>query len=220
MKKTNTTLQRLLLAAAIAMPFAVQAAAPDMAPAMQGDAGEQGGPGPHGGPDGARHGGPGPDGGPDGGPQGGPPPGGMEHGHFGPPPFGHGGPGAGAPFLHGLELSEAQQDKIFAINYAQQPVLRDQQKIVGKSYEALHELTSGGKYDDAKAVALIQAATQAMATITLSEVRAEQQILAVLTPEQRKQIDEHRPGPDGKPGKPGKPGERDGNGQPPAKKKK
>ncbi|MFA6071271.1 MAG: hypothetical protein WC810_22070, partial [Janthinobacterium sp.] len=51
----------------------------------------------------------------------------------GPPPgFGPGpGPGPGAqglpPFLHGVELSEAQQDKVFAATYAQAPFLREQE---------------------------------------------------------------------------------------------
>lgn len=210
MKKTSNTLQRLVLAAAIAMPFVVHAEEPAAGPAMQGDAGDQhGGPGPRGGPDGGH------EGGPQGGPQGGPPMGGMPHEHDGPPPFGPRGPGGpgGAPFMHGIELTEAQQDKIFAIHYAQEPVERDQHKIVEKSHEALHQMMESGKYDDAKAVALVQAATQAEAALMLAHLRTEQQLLAVLTPEQRKQMEEH------KPGKPGQPGGHDGKGRPPAPKK-
>lgn len=120
----------------------------------------------------------------------GPPPCAME----GPPPgFGHG-PGAGGPaapglppFLHGIDLSEAQQDKVFAATYAQAPLLREQEKIAFKAHAQLRALAGSSAYDDAKAIALSSAAAQAMAKISLLHARLEQQLLAVLTPEQRKQ---------------------------------
>ncbi|MES2256925.1 MAG: Spy/CpxP family protein refolding chaperone [Pseudomonadota bacterium] len=109
-------------------------------------------------------------------------------------PFGpHDGPGAmpgPPPFLHGLALSEAQQDKVFAILHAQAPYLREQGKALQKSQQALHAMGSAAQYDDAKAVALAQAAAQAMSNLTLQHVRSEQKLLAVLTPEQRKQFDQ------------------------------
>ncbi len=116
----------------------------------------------------------------------------------GPPPgFGHGhGPGPGAPglppFLHGIELSEAQQDKIFAATYAQAPLLREQEKIAFKAHAQLRELAASSAYDDAKAGALANTAAHAMATISLLQARLEQQLLAVLTPEQRKQAQQRR----------------------------
>ena len=124
----------------------------------------------------------------------------------GPPPgFGHGhgpGPGPGAqglpPFLHGIELSEAQQDKVFAATYAQAPLLREQEKIAFKAHAQLRELAGSSTYDDAKAGALANTAAQAMAKISLLHARLEQQLLAVLTPEQRKQAQQRRdsrPGP-------------------------
>ena len=124
----------------------------------------------------------------------------------GPPSgFGHG-PGhvpiPGAPglpsFLHGIELSEAQQDKVFAATYAQAPLLREQEKIAFKAHAQLRELAASSTYDDAKAGALANTAAQAMATISLQQARLEQQLLAVLTPEQRKQAQQRRdsrPGP-------------------------
>ncbi|MGK5026257.1 Spy/CpxP family protein refolding chaperone [Janthinobacterium sp. RB2R34] len=100
------------------------------------------------------------------------------------------GPGAGLPpFLRGVQLSEAQQDKVFAATYAQAPLLREQQKIAFKAHEQLRELASSNHYDDAKAVALANGAAQAMAKISLQHARLEQQLLAVLTPEQRQQAE-------------------------------
>ncbi|KAB8057327.1 periplasmic heavy metal sensor [Janthinobacterium sp. FT14W] len=129
----------------------------------------------------------------------GPPPRAMD----GPPPaFGHGPGGPGAqglpPFLRGIELSEAQQDKVFAATYAQAPLLREQEKIAYKAHAQLRELAASGAYDDAKASALASTAAQAMAAISLQQARLEQQLLAVLTPEQRKQAQQRRdsrPGP-------------------------
>ena len=110
------------------------------------------------------------------------------------------GPGEGLPpFLRAVELSEAQQDKVFAATYAQAPLLREQQKIAFKAHEQLRELAASSHYDDAKAAALAKGAAQAMATISLQHARLEQQLLAVLTPEQRKQVEARReedaPGP-------------------------
>ena len=113
---------------------------------------------------------------------------------------GHGGPegmlpmmGGLPPFLHGLELTEAQQDKVFTILYAEIPYLREQGKAARKAHEALRALTQSAQYDDARAAALAQAGAQAMANITLQHVRTEQKLLALLTPEQRKQLAERQP---------------------------
>ena len=109
------------------------------------------------------------------------------------------------PFLHEVALSEAQQDKVFAATHAQAPLLREQQKIAFKAHEQLRALASSNSYDDAKAAALANSAAQAMAKISLQHARLEQQLLAVLTPEQRKQVDarreEERQGPDSGPGR-------------------
>lgn len=178
-KHAKKTLQQLVLAAVVASALG----APVLAHADPVDAPDmhQDGPGPMG-----------PMGHPDG------------MGHDGPPPFFGGAEEGRLPFLHGIELNEQQEDKLFALMHAQVPVLRDQHKIVAKSHEALHALAMSGKYDDAKAVALTQAAAQAMATITLTQVRTEQQVLALLTPQQRQMVEqreqrmmagrEHKPG--------------------------
>ena len=129
------------------------------------------------------------------------------HAQHGPGPGPHmEGPGAGLPpFLREVELSEAQQDKVFAATYAQAPLLREQQKIAFKAHEQLRALAASNHYDDAKAVALANGAAQAMATISLQHARLEQQLLAVLTPEQRQQVEARRqedgPGPGPGPGR-------------------
>jgi Spy/CpxP family protein refolding chaperone len=172
MKTSKPSVRNLLLAAVLAMPlFVVGGAAcadelgAEHPPMAQGERG----------PHGPEHDGPG----------------------FGPglpPP--HGGPGFGpgrAPFFHGLDLSEAQQDKVFAILHAEAPYLREQSKAAAKAREALHELASSDKYDDAKAAALAKDVATAEANIVLQHVRTQQKLLAVLTPEQRKKQADEKP---------------------------
>lgn len=93
------------------------------------------------------------------------------------------------PFLRGIELSEAQQDKIFSIMHQQAPLLREQAKAAHKAHEALRTLAASGQYDEAKARTLADSGARAMAEIALLHARAEQQIRALLTPEQRKRAD-------------------------------
>ncbi|TFW29799.1 Spy/CpxP family protein refolding chaperone [Duganella callida] len=119
--------------------------------------------------------------------------GGPEHGPgFGPGPMPGVGPGR-PPFLHGIALTEAQDDKIFAILHAEQPYLREQGKAAAKARQALREMAGADKYDDAKAAALAKEAATAEANLALHHVRTQQKLLAVLTPEQRTQLTAEQP---------------------------
>jgi Spy/CpxP family protein refolding chaperone len=114
---------------------------------------------------------------------------GTEHGpgfHGGMAPFGGPGMAAHSRSLRGVELSEVQDDQVFAILHAEEPYLREQGKAAAKAHEALRALAAADKYDDAKAAALAKEAATAMANIALQHVRTEQKLRAVLTPEQRK----------------------------------
>ena len=72
-----------------------------------------------------------------------------------------GGPGMGGemmpPHLRGLNLTEAQRDKIFEIMHAQAPVMRDKAKALRKAEEDLRALTAAADYSDAKAKSLADA---------------------------------------------------------------
>ncbi|SEN89819.1 protein refolding chaperone Spy/CpxP family [Duganella sp. CF517] len=173
MKTNKTGLKKILLAMAVALPLCAGAVGAN-------DIDDHGAAMPHGGPD--RDG-------PDAGPrmQGGMPP-------FGPP--GMVGMAARPFFLRSIELSEAQDDKVFAILHEEQPYLREQGRAAAKAQEALRALAGADKYDDAKAASLAQAAATAMANISLQRVRTEQKLLAVLTPEQRKKLQGDKDGRD------------------------
>lgn len=169
MKTPRQNLPTMLLAACIALPFAVQAESVAVDGPHPPEARWQG----HDAPE-PRHFN-------------------REHG-FGPQAGPHPGVGGGLhrapPFLRGLDLSEAQQDKVFAILHAEVPSTRQQGKALDTARQALHALGNSAAYDDAKAVALAQAMAQAVSNLELQRVRTGQKLLAVLTAEQRKQVEQ------------------------------
>ena len=106
-------------------------------------------------------------------------------GHHGPQ---HGMKGPGLPFLRGIDLTEAQEDRLFAILHAQAPQLREQDKIEDKAHAALRAMVESGDFNEAKASAHAQTLGQAIAARELLRVRTAGQVMALLTPEQRAQI--------------------------------
>jgi periplasmic protein CpxP/Spy len=117
-------------------------------------------------------------------------------GHHGCGDFaGHGGPGMMGgemlpPHLRGLNLTEAQRDKVFEIMHAQAPVMRDKAKALRKEEDDLRALTVAADYSDAKAKSLADAAAKAMSEMTLARAKVEHQVFEVLSPEQCKQLSE------------------------------
>lgn len=100
--------------------------------------------------------------------------------------------------LHALQLTEAQSDKVFAIQYAIEPAMREQLKLIRQSREALAKLAHADDYSDARLKALAETNAKAMAAVMQMRIRADHQIYAALTPEQRKQL-AGRNAPDGHP---------------------
>jgi Spy/CpxP family protein refolding chaperone len=168
MNSTRKTLAAALLAACCATSFAAQSEAPPPDGAQRPDAGQRpdgsGGRGPHAGFE--HHGQRGQRG------QGG-------HGS-------HGGPGFGG--FRDLGLSEAQQDKLFAIEHAAAPQRRQQDKALRHAHEALRALRDAAQFDEAKAGAAARELGQAVAAEALLEARLHAKVLAVLSPEQREQL--------------------------------
>lgn len=105
---------------------------------------------------------------------------------------GHGMSVRGLPFLHGIELSESQEDKLFQLMHSQEPYLREQRRAQERAMRALHDMRDADKFDDAGAARLAQSAAQAQANLTLAHIRTHQKVLSLLTPEQRKQLDERK----------------------------
>jgi protein CpxP len=126
-----------------------------------------------------------------------------EHGMHGPHDgFGDHGPGMPGPdrpfgHLHGmhrLNLTEAQQDKLFALEHAAAPQRREQGKAIRHAQDTLRDLGRADRFDEARAGAAARDLGQAVGAQALAHARLRAQMLAVLTPEQREQLKRTRPG--------------------------
>jgi Spy/CpxP family protein refolding chaperone len=96
------------------------------------------------------------------------------------------------PYLMGLQLSEDQQDKVFAVLHAAAPQFREQMKAARKAHDALRDLAHAVAFDNAKAGALAQSAASAESQLALLHARIDHDIFLLLTPEQRAQLAEKR----------------------------
>lgn len=102
------------------------------------------------------------------------------------------------PMVHGLDLSEAQQDKVFAVLHALAPAAREQSRALRRAHDELGSLARSVDYDRAQARQLAEAAARAQAQLALLRADAEHEIVMVLTAEQRRQFvtaPKSRPGP-------------------------
>jgi periplasmic protein CpxP/Spy len=107
--------------------------------------------------------------------------------------MGHGGFGGfGGHGLRGLNLTDEQQDKIFNIRHAQEPAVRAKFKELREARSNLEALTHAPTYDEAKVRALTDKSAAVMADLARMHARTEYQIYQILTPEQRKELDERK----------------------------
>jgi Spy/CpxP family protein refolding chaperone len=93
------------------------------------------------------------------------------------------------PYLHSLNMSEAQRDEVFEIMLGQAPAMRDNGKAVRNAEESLRALARLPDYSEDKARELVDGAAKAMAEMSLARLRVERQVYEMLTPEQRSPIE-------------------------------
>ena len=91
-----------------------------------------------------------------------------------------------------LQLTEAQQDKLFALHHAAEPAQRERDKAIRRAQDSLRELAGSPRFDDSKAAALAQTLGQAFAAEELDHAREQARFLALLTPEQRAAMQEEK----------------------------
>ncbi len=116
------------------------------------------------------------------------------------PGRGPGGLGEMLPsFLRGVELSEAQRDRLFELVYAQVPSMRQRTKGLQKAEAELRALVQSADYSEAKARALVDGIVRTQGELQLARVRLEHQAYEVLTTEQRRQLADRPPPPKGSP---------------------
>jgi Spy/CpxP family protein refolding chaperone len=91
-------------------------------------------------------------------------------------------------YLHGLTLTQAQQDQLFALRHEQAPVLREQQKERRALYQALREASQAPAFDDAKVQQIATGLANLEREHVLMRARNQAKIMALLTPEQREKV--------------------------------
>lgn len=92
------------------------------------------------------------------------------------------------PFLRGITLNEAQQDQIFELMHKQAPSMREKAKASHLAMNELHQLSLSDNYDEARAKNLARRAADVQSEMALLRAQSEQKIIALLTPEQRKEV--------------------------------
>lgn len=97
------------------------------------------------------------------------------------------------PHLAGLDLSSAQQDKLFALIYPQEPRMREQEKQQHELMNELHKISNADNFDDAKAKQLAEKLASLEKERAYNHAKYDSQIYSILTTEQRKQLSEQKP---------------------------
>lgn len=95
---------------------------------------------------------------------------------------------SGRAWLRGLDLSEAQRDKVFTIMHAQAPKMREQAKLVRAARTELGGLATAANLDSGQLKAASDKLARAIAEMSESRVSTRNQIFQLLTPEQKQQV--------------------------------
>ncbi|MGG4603411.1 Spy/CpxP family protein refolding chaperone [Paenalcaligenes sp. Me131] len=113
----------------------------------------------------------------------------------------------------GLNLTQAQQDQLFELRHQQEPEMRRLRNAIRDARTELRDLSNAATFDEAKAKASSEKLAKAEADLSLQRSRLHAQRMAVLTPEQRQQMQQqhaaNRDQPRG--GRPGNRGDRRGD---------
>jgi len=96
------------------------------------------------------------------------------------------------PYLHGLDLTNAQKDQLLSLNHAQVPVMRDQHKQYQQLMEEIRATAQAEKFDDVKAQQLADKAEKLEHDQVLTRARHVAKVFALLTPDQRKKAREFK----------------------------
>jgi Spy/CpxP family protein refolding chaperone len=92
------------------------------------------------------------------------------------------------PMLRGLTLTESQRNKIFMILHSQAPTLRETATAARRAQDDLQQLELSPQFDQAKARLLVDSFVRRLGTIALLRAEGEHEIYALLTDEQRHQM--------------------------------
>lgn len=96
------------------------------------------------------------------------------------------------PYLHSLELTETQQNKVYALLREQAPTEYGKQKEALAAMEALRRFVASEQFELDQACALAEIHAQALADLAVLHAELDARVRAVLTPMQRRQLETAR----------------------------
>jgi protein CpxP len=111
----------------------------------------------------------------------------MSHNHKGHGPHSKG-PEAMPHYLHGLNLSESQQDQIFQLMHGKAPQFREIGKKARQTHEDFAKLTFSENYNAGKAKSLSDNAARNHSEMLVLRASVDQEIYKLLNAEQRKKV--------------------------------
>lgn len=94
--------------------------------------------------------------------------------------------------LRGLDLSQAQRDQLRALFDAGREARRKQMEEMHAARQALHALALSADYNPTRAGELARDIAQKESALLLARAEEQHKLLQILTPAQRKQLDERK----------------------------
>lgn len=94
--------------------------------------------------------------------------------------------------LRGLDLTEAQRDKIFELRHDLEPKMREQMKVARAADQALRDMMSEGKYDEARVKTLTEQRSAAMSRMAQMKFASQNEVYQLLTDEQKAELQQRR----------------------------
>lgn len=108
--------------------------------------------------------------------------------------------GDAAPaFLRGIVLTDAQQDAISGILHAQAREVRARKDSIRTAQESLHALVASDRYDGTQARSLARSMTDDLAAMLMLHAESDHRIYTLLTPDQRRHMENRDTGRDYRP---------------------
>ena len=92
------------------------------------------------------------------------------------------------PFLQGIALTSEQEDKVFALTYADLPKTREQMKQRHQLHQELRQLSEAVPFDESKAKQIAEKLANLERDATLSRAKIDSKLFSILTTEQREQV--------------------------------
>jgi len=93
--------------------------------------------------------------------------------------------------MEALDLTETQRDKVFQIVHSAEPSLHEKQKVIRKTQELLHQLTTADQFDATKARLIADEHAKALADLLYIHTETQAKVWGILTDMQRNLLNEN-----------------------------